>query len=177
MMLTPHNLSSLPLRQVVVDDGFWSPEARSLAAGDLRDASTKFEKDGALANFDRSRDGEPAEHAGPPWFDGLVYEMIRAASDFLAAAPDPELDGTARRLHRAHRRGAGRDRRRLPEHLPAAQEPRPPLGTGTAATSTGSTTSTTRARWSRRRSTHCLATGKTSLLPVAVRLRQPHVAT
>ena len=32
------------------------------------------------------------EIAGPLWYDGLIYEMIRGSSDFLAAHPDPELD-------------------------------------------------------------------------------------
>ncbi len=60
----------------------------------INDAFTKFENDrgGALNNFDRVRDGLKGNHAGPPWYDGLIYEMIRGSSDFLAAHPDPELD-------------------------------------------------------------------------------------
>ena len=37
------------------------------------------------------RDGKAGGHAGPEWFDGLIYEMIRGAADFLAARPDPAL--------------------------------------------------------------------------------------
>src|SRR5208337_4275347 len=31
-------------------------------------------------------------HAGPPWYDGLIYEMIRGSADFLIIKPDPELE-------------------------------------------------------------------------------------
>ncbi|MBV9036856.1 MAG: glycoside hydrolase family 127 protein, partial [Acidobacteriaceae bacterium] len=54
----------------------------------------KFENDrgGALNNFDKVRDGQKGGHAGPPWYDGLIYEMIRGSADFLIAHPDPELE-------------------------------------------------------------------------------------
>jgi DUF1680 family protein len=45
-----------------------------------------------LANFDKIRDGKGGEHGGPPWYDGLIYEMIRGSADFLAAQPDPKLE-------------------------------------------------------------------------------------
>jgi hypothetical protein len=46
---------------------------------------------GAFTNSDRVRDGNSGDHDGHPWYDGLIYEMIRASADFLAAHPDPEL--------------------------------------------------------------------------------------
>jgi len=60
----------------------------------IRDCFGKFEADrgGALNNFDRVRDGKLGGHAGDPWMDGLIYEMIRAASDFMRSHSDPELD-------------------------------------------------------------------------------------
>jgi DUF1680 family protein len=60
----------------------------------IPDCFTKFENDrgGALNNFDRVRDGKSDGHAGPPWYDGLIYEMIRGSADFLAARPDPVLE-------------------------------------------------------------------------------------
>lgn len=92
MSLSSHHLSPLSLSQVVVEDGFWSPKLDVWRRVTLSDALGKFEKDGAFENFDRVARGETDGHAGYPWFDGLVYEMIRAASDFLAVEPDAELD-------------------------------------------------------------------------------------
>lgn len=89
-----HSLLPIPLSQVVVDDEFWSPKRKVWKEVTIRDCFQKFENDrgGALNNFDKVRDGVRGGHAGPPWYDGLIYEMIRGASDFLATQPDPELD-------------------------------------------------------------------------------------
>ncbi len=88
----PHPLTPIPISAVVLDDTFWSPKRQIWQTITIRDAFRKFENDGALINFDQVRDGRRGGHAGPPWYDGLIYEMIRGASDFLASAPDPALD-------------------------------------------------------------------------------------
>ena len=84
----------VPLTAVTIQDQFWAPKREVWHKVTIDDAWTKFENDrgGALNNFDRVRDGKGGGHAGPPWYDGLIYEMIRASSDFLAAHPDPALD-------------------------------------------------------------------------------------
>lgn len=90
----PHQLKPVPIQQVIVEDEFWSAKRRVWQETTIRDAFRKFENDrgGALNNFDKVRDGKLGGHAGPPWYDGLIYEMIRGSSDFLAANPSPELD-------------------------------------------------------------------------------------
>jgi DUF1680 family protein len=85
-------LAPVPIMQVRIDDAFWAPKLKVWHEVTLADAFDKFEKDGALDNFDRIRDGKGGDHRCLPWFDGLVYEMIRAAADFLAAHPDPKLE-------------------------------------------------------------------------------------
>ena len=86
----PHQLKPVPIQQVIVEDEFWSAKRRVWQETTIRDAFRKFENDrgGALNNFDKVRDGKLGGHAGPPWYDGLIYEMIRGSSDFLAAHPD-----------------------------------------------------------------------------------------
>lgn len=92
--LTPHTLVPVPIEQVVIQDEFWTPKREVWQSVTLRDCFRKFENDrgGAFNNFDKVRDGKLGGHAGDPWMDGLVYEMIRAASDFMRSHPDPELD-------------------------------------------------------------------------------------
>jgi len=77
-----NQLRSVPIQAVTVDDSFWPPKRRVWQEVTIPDCFTKFENDrgGALHNFDRVRDGQADGHAGPPWFDGLVYEMIRGAT-------------------------------------------------------------------------------------------------
>lgn len=89
-----HTLMSVPLQDVTIDDAFWSPKRQVWQQVTIRDCFRKFESDrgGALNNFDKVRDAKLGGHAGDPWMDGLVYEMIRGASDFLIAHPDPELE-------------------------------------------------------------------------------------
>ena len=92
-MTTAHHLTPVPIADVMIDDAFWSPKRRVWQEVTIRDCFRKFEADrgGALNNFDKVRDGGVGGHAGDPWMDGLIYEMIRGASDFLIANPDPEL--------------------------------------------------------------------------------------
>jgi DUF1680 family protein len=98
----PHPLTPVPIQQVVIDDEFWSPKLKLWREITIPDCLVKFEKDGALSNFDKIRDGAGGDHGGPPWYDGLVYEMIRGCADFLAAnragALEARLDGYIGRI-------------------------------------------------------------------------------
>jgi DUF1680 family protein len=89
-----HRLEPVPIDQVVIEDEFWSPKRKVWQEVTIRDSFTKFEnyKTGTLNNFDRVRAGERGNHAGDPWWDGLIYEMIRGSSDFLLNKPDPDLE-------------------------------------------------------------------------------------
>ena len=89
-----NQLTPVPIQSVTIEDSFWMPKRKLWQETTIPDCFTKFENDrgGALNNFDRVRDGKSDGHAGPPWYDGLIYEMIRGTADFLAAAPDPRLE-------------------------------------------------------------------------------------
>jgi DUF1680 family protein len=90
--LTPHTLQAVALKEVVIDDPFWTPKLNTLRRVTLGDVFAKLEHDGALTNFDRVRDGQTGGHGGPPWYDGLLYETMRAAADMLAAHQDAALE-------------------------------------------------------------------------------------
>ncbi|RYG49642.1 glycoside hydrolase family 127 protein [bacterium] len=89
-----HPLTAVPIERVVIDDAFWTPKRDIWRSVTLWDCFRKFEEqgDGSFHNFDRVRDGLKGGHSGNPWQDGLVYEMIRGASDFLRSQPDSELE-------------------------------------------------------------------------------------
>src|SRR5580658_7044012 len=89
-----NQLKPVAIQSVTIEDSFWSPKRKVWEEVTIPDCFDKFENDrgGALNNFDRVRDGKTSGHAGPPWYDGLIYEMIRGSSDFLAAHPDPVLE-------------------------------------------------------------------------------------
>ncbi|MGE5295258.1 MAG: beta-L-arabinofuranosidase domain-containing protein, partial [Solirubrobacterales bacterium] len=105
-----HLLEPVSLEAVRVQDAFWSPKFDVWRSVTVNDALDKFEQAGAFRNFDRVAKGLKEKHEGPPWFDGLVYETIRAASDFLASSPDPvldkRLDGCIQRIAAAQQRSS-----------------------------------------------------------------------
>jgi len=88
-----HVLTPVPLENVVIDDEFWSPKREIWRSVTFWDCFQKFEEHmgGALNNFDKVRDGT-GKHGGLPWYDGLIYEMIRAAADFLRNQPDARME-------------------------------------------------------------------------------------
>ncbi len=88
----PHRLTPVPIQQVTIQDSFWSPKLKVWRDVTIPDCFAKFEQDGALANFDKVRDGIGGKHSGPPWYDGLIYEMIRGCADFLASERDAQLE-------------------------------------------------------------------------------------
>ena len=89
---TPYTLTAIPLSNVTLEDPFWSPKLKTLREITLPDVFDKFEREGAFGNFERVRDGLAGGHAGRPWYDGLIYETIRAGADVLAQYADPALD-------------------------------------------------------------------------------------
>jgi DUF1680 family protein len=98
----PHTLTPVPISEVVIDDAFWAPKLKVWREVTIPDCFAKFEKDGAFTNFDQVASGSRGKHGGPPWYDGLIHEMIRASADFLACNPDPtfeaRLDGYIDRI-------------------------------------------------------------------------------
>jgi DUF1680 family protein len=78
---------------VRIDDAFWSPKLKIWRTVTIKDCLDKFERDGAFRNFDHVARGElDAPHGGPPWYDGLIYEVIRGAADLMAQQPNAALE-------------------------------------------------------------------------------------
>lgn len=90
--LSTRRLHPVTVAGVTLSDSFWSPKTRVLRSQTVNDVFDKFERDGAFDNFDRVAQGQRGGHRGSPWFDGLIYETMRAVSDFLAAEYDAQLD-------------------------------------------------------------------------------------
>lgn len=101
---------------VTVEDTFWSPRFEKWEHVTVGDMLDKFEGNDpahfacgvdAFENFDLVASGARniGRHAGPPWYDGLVYETIRGIADLLALRPDSALkarvDGYIARIEAA----------------------------------------------------------------------------
>jgi DUF1680 family protein len=108
-----HIIKPLKIADVQIQDSFWSPKLKVWDTKTVYDVfdklEGKYEPDrqdlinekekwgrtrNALLNFDRVAHGDKntQQHDGPPWYDGLLYETIRGASDLLIAYPDKNLE-------------------------------------------------------------------------------------
>lgn len=106
----------LAVKDVKVNDPFWSPKLKLWSDITLNDIFNKFEgkyevesrpgliddykrlgrtRD-AFRNFDLVAQGKRKigqnQHEGPEWYDGLVYESIRGSSDLLIQFPDKKME-------------------------------------------------------------------------------------
>ena len=97
---------------VRIDDAFWNPKLRTFFDVTLPDSFDKFEKDGTLDNFRDVIEGKSGTHRACPWHDGLLYETIRGASDYLArgeksAELEKRIDGYVDIIARAQEAAGG----------------------------------------------------------------------
>lgn len=99
---------------VKVDDFFWSPKMKQWSSITVNDVFDKFEGQydtnsrkylsdeykklgrtrDAFLNFDLVAQSKKGihKHDGPEWYDGLVYESITGASNFLKYYPDKKIE-------------------------------------------------------------------------------------
>lgn len=82
------------IRQVKISDPFWSPLIDKFRKVTLPYVIGEFlspEHGDVRENFVNAAEYRP-RHVGTAWHDGLIYEVITAASDFLAAFPDGAIE-------------------------------------------------------------------------------------
>lgn len=81
--------------QVRVNSGFWGEQIKKIHGNTVWDVIEKFENDsteGVMRNYELVAQGEKGRHIGPPWYDGLICEVIRGISDIIAHSYDARLD-------------------------------------------------------------------------------------
>ncbi|MBR0057308.1 MAG: glycoside hydrolase family 127 protein [Kiritimatiellae bacterium] len=83
-----------PLSAVKVEDAFWSPRYALWRMTTIPDVLGKLESRSHVAqNLELAARGATSGHQGHYFFDGLLCEALRGASDYLAAQPDAALEG------------------------------------------------------------------------------------
>ena len=114
-------LEPIPLAAVDINDSFWTPKLQTYYNVTIDDVFTKFENDrgGAFNNFDRVFNGQSGYHAGPEWYDGLLYETIRGASDMLITHYSHTFEDRPGRPYRTNSQSRSSQRRRLYQYLDA----------------------------------------------------------
>ena len=78
---------------VKIDDAFWSPRYALWRGTTIPDVLEKLEtRSHVAANLELAATGAKGGHRGAYFFDGLLCESLRGASDYLAAKPDVALE-------------------------------------------------------------------------------------
>lgn len=78
--------------EVQITDVFFAPFIEKIRSITTPDVFEKFMVDGAIENYRRVARKEKGGHAGPPWYHGLICEVIRGVSDILAVHYDSSID-------------------------------------------------------------------------------------
>ena len=80
---------------VQITEGFWKEQLDKIHSKTVWDILNKFEHDheeGIMKNYEWVAEGKEGKHIGPPWYDGLICEVIRGLSDMIAVTYDAEID-------------------------------------------------------------------------------------
>lgn len=91
-MMMDQKLFRPDISEVVLQDDFWNPYLEEVRSVMLPCVFDKFEEKRYFSGFQQVRDGILNAHDRVPFCDGLIFETIRGASDFLAAKYDAALD-------------------------------------------------------------------------------------
>ena len=86
-------LTFASLRDVTVTDDFWAPRYERWRTKTIPDVLAKLcGRSRIEANFRLAAVGARKGHVGPYFYDGLLYETIRGAADYLVREPDASLE-------------------------------------------------------------------------------------
>ncbi len=81
------------IEQVKVTGGFWKEKLDTIADVTVETVLENLEKAGTVDNFKRAGvPGQTDKAQTLPWNDGLLFESIRGAADFLRAKPNAEIE-------------------------------------------------------------------------------------
>ena len=85
-------IGEIPLKQITIEDKFWSPRLEVNRTKTLDHVYQELEANGCIRNFDIAAGKVAGTFGGPWWADSDVYKWIEGASYVLGSHPNPELE-------------------------------------------------------------------------------------
>ncbi len=85
-------LRAVPFTRVRIADRFWAPRVEINREVSIPYSLDQLEKAGNMRNFDRAAQGKREGYEGPVFMDSDAYKALEAASYSLAQHPDPKLE-------------------------------------------------------------------------------------
>jgi DUF1680 family protein len=86
------SIGDIPLKQIKIDDKFWSPRLEVNRTRTLDHVYRELETTGCLNNFDLAAKKTTGTFGGPWWADSDVYKWLEGASYVLGTYPNAELE-------------------------------------------------------------------------------------
>lgn len=87
-----YNIANIPFTAVRVDDPFWSPRMETNRTVTVRYDFEKCEETGRISNFAKAAGLQQGNHEGIFFNDSDVFKVVEGAAYSLMIHPDPELD-------------------------------------------------------------------------------------
>jgi uncharacterized protein len=89
---SPTKTSEVPLKQIVIEDDFWSPRLQVNRTKTLDHVYQELETTGCIRNFDLAAGKATGSFGGPWWADSDVYKWLEGASYVLGSYPNADLE-------------------------------------------------------------------------------------
>ncbi|HEY6290023.1 MAG TPA: beta-L-arabinofuranosidase domain-containing protein [Terriglobia bacterium] len=88
----PVGIGEIPLKQIVIEDRFWSPRLEVNRTKTLDHVYQELEATGCIQNFDLAAKKATGSFGGPWWADSDVYKWLEGASYVLGSYPNADLE-------------------------------------------------------------------------------------
>jgi uncharacterized protein len=88
----PNKTGEVPLKQIVIEDDFWSPRLQVNRTKTLDHVYQELETTGCIRNFELATGKATGNFGGPWWADSDVYKWLEGASYVLGSNPNADLE-------------------------------------------------------------------------------------
>ena len=167
----PHDypIRAVPMTAVTIDDGFWAPKLEVNRTVTIPHILKENDDTGRVANFEKAAGRKSGPYEGRRFNDTDIYKIIEAASYSLAIVPDPRLSTRLDELIQLIAASQEKDGYLFPARTIDPQHPAPGVGPERWIYENGSHELYNAGHLYEAAVAHFEATGKRSLLDVAIR--------
>jgi len=167
----PHDypIRAVPMTAVTIDDGFWAPKLEVNRTVTIPHILKENDDTGRVANFEKAAGRKGGAYEGRRFNDTDIYKIIEAASYSLAIVPDPRLSTRLDELIQLIAASQEKDGYLFPARTIDPQHPAPGVGPERWIYENGSHELYNAGHLYEAAVAHFEATGKRTLLDVAIR--------
>jgi hypothetical protein len=162
-------IRAVPMTAVKIDDGFWAPKLEVNRTVTIPHILKENDDTGRVANFEKAAGKKSGAYEGRRFNDTDIYKIVEAASYSLALVPDPRLSTKLDELIQLIAESQEKDGYLFPARTIDPQHPAPGVGPERWIYENGSHELYNAGHLYEAAVAHFEATGKRTLLDVAIR--------